>query len=775
MNIWLTKVLSCTTICIVYASPIFALSSSELTQPTKTEPTKKQIKKDDRPRVASVFDLSLEELLKLKPVQVTARKRTELIQDVPASVSVLDKNQIETFTSGARDIRVLSARSPSLQIESSFDRLFPRFYLRGLGNTDFDINASQPVSIVFDGVVQENPMLRGFPLFDMQRVEVLRGPQGTLFGRNTPAGVIKLESIRPQPGNSSNASVSYGSNSTIDFKSAINFQLTNEMMTRISLAYQHRDNWIDNAAPGFEESKALGGFDEVAMRLQMNYKADENLSWLVNFHARDFQGAPAVFRANVLDPGSNRLNANFDSDTVFLDAAQRTEQSLTNQGGSLTINYQFDELLLTLISGYENVKTFSVGDVDGGYGAVFTPTSGPGLISFPAENASNIPKHRQYTQEIRWASKNKGHFGYQFGAFAFKESLFIKNESYDSLNNGMLNGLATQHQETNAWAIFGTLDYDVTEKLRMTTGVRYGSDKKRYSTERLMSPIGAGTLAPIHEQVRDNHLSWDISAIYQWKQETNFYYRIAKAFRAPSIQGRVIFGDAVTTAKSEQVVSFETGIKTTFWDGQGKISAALFSYDIDDQQVTAVGGEDINNRLLNVADTNSLGFELDADFSISQHWRISAGISFNESEIDDPSLSVSVCPQCTITDPINDNGFAVIDGNHLPHSPHWIASFLLKHQTEWRAGILYLQTDWSYRSEVNFFLYESDEFKGPALLEGGLKAGYRWSENKFNYEVAFLARNLTNEQQVIGGVDFNNLTGIVNEPRYVGLELKVGF
>ncbi len=775
MNIWLTKVLSCTTICIVYASPVSALSSSELTQPTKTEPTKKQIEKDDRPRVASVFDLSLEELLKLKPVQVTARKRTELIQDVPASVSVLDKNQIETFTSGARDIRALSARSPSLQIESSFDRLFPRFYLRGLGNTDFDINASQPVSIVFDGVVQENPMLRGFPLFDMQRVEVLRGPQGTLFGRNTPAGVIKLESIRPQPGNSSNASVSYGSNSTIDFKSAINFQLTNEMMTRISLAYQHRDNWIDNAAPGFIESKVLGGFDEVAMRLQMNYKADENLNWLVNIHARDFQGAPAVFRANVLDPGSNRLNANFDSDTVFLDAAQRTEQSLTNQGGSLTINYQFDELLLTLISGYENVKIFSVGDVDGGYGAVFTPTSGPGLISFPAENASNIPKHRQYTQEIRWASKNKGHFGYQFGAFAFKESLFIKNESYDSLNNGMLNGLATQHQETNAWAIFGTLDYDVTEKLRMTTGVRYGSDKKRYSTERLMSPIGAGTLAPIHEQVRDNHLSWDISAIYQWQQETNFYYRIAKAFRAPSIQGRVIFGDAVTTAKSEQVVSFETGIKTTFWDGQGKISAALFSYDIDDQQVTAVGGEDINNRLLNVADTNSLGFELDADFSISQHWRISAGISFNESEIDDPSLSVSVCPQCTITDPINDNGFAVIDGNHLPHSPHWIASFLLKHQTEWRAGILYLQTDWSYRSEVNFFLYESDEFKGPALLEGGLKAGYRWSENKFNYEVAFLARNLTNEQQVIGGVDFNNLTGIVNEPRYVGLELKVGF
>lgn len=777
MNIWFAKVLSVTSLCILIAPPISASSSVELNQETSTTSTEKQDKDKDKSnsRVASVYDLSLEELLKLKPVQVTARKRTELIKDVPASVSVLDQNQLETYSSAARDIRALSARSPSLQIESSFDRLFPRFYLRGLGNTDFDINASQPVSLVFDGVVQENPMLRGFPLFDMQRVEVLRGPQGTLFGNNTPAGVVKLESVRPQPGNFTNASLSYGTSNTIDFNGAINSQLSNELMTRLSLLYQQRDNWIDNAAPGFEQSNVLGGFDEVALRLQLNYKTNEKLNWLFNFHARDFEGAPAVFRANILDQGNNRLNQNFDSDTVFLDAAQRTEQMLTNQGGSLTVDYQFDDLLLTIISGYESVETFSVGDVDGGYGAVFTTSSGPGVISFPAENSSNIPKHRQYTQEIRWSSKNKGNFGYQFGAFAFKENLFIRNQSYDSLNNGVLNGLANQHQETSTWAVFGTLDYDITEKLRMTTGARYSSNSKDYSTERLMSPIGSGPLSTISVNKDDSHLSWDISAIYQWQQDSNIYYRIAKGFRAPSIQGRVIFGDAVTTAKSEQVISFETGIKTTFWNEQGTINAAVFSYNIDDQQVTAVGGEDINNRLLNVADTRSFGFELDAEFSLDQHWRINSGFSFNESEINDPSLSVSVCPQCTITDPINDQGFAIIDGNHLPHSPHWIAFLLVNYKTEWQAGLLYFQTDWVYRSEVDFFLYQSKEFEGPGLLEGGLKFGYRWSKNKFNYEISMLARNITNEQEIIGGVDFNNLTGIVNEPRYVGLEFKIGF
>ena len=95
------------------------------------------------------------------------------------------------------DIRFLNAKIPSLTVESSFGRSFPRFYVRGLGNSDFDLNSSQPVSLVVDEIVQESPILKGFPVFDTGRVEVLRGPQGTLFGRNTPAGLVKIDSARP--------------------------------------------------------------------------------------------------------------------------------------------------------------------------------------------------------------------------------------------------------------------------------------------------------------------------------------------------------------------------------------------------------------------------------------------------------------------------------------------------------------------------------------------------------------------------------------------------
>src|SRR4029079_5073726 len=127
----------------------------------------------------------------------------------PVSVGVVDSQQLAVINSSGADIRGLSGKVPSLNIESSFGRTFPRFYIRGLGNTDFDLNASQPVSIVYDDVVLENPILKGFPVFDIDDVEVLRGPQAPCFGRNTPAGIVKFDSVRPRNGRNF-ARVSYG-------------------------------------------------------------------------------------------------------------------------------------------------------------------------------------------------------------------------------------------------------------------------------------------------------------------------------------------------------------------------------------------------------------------------------------------------------------------------------------------------------------------------------------------------------------------------------------
>jgi iron complex outermembrane receptor protein len=113
----------------------------------------------------------------LSEIVVTAQRREENLQDVPLSVTAVGGEKLDVIQSGGIDVRGLSGRVPSLLIESSFGRTFPRFYIRGLGNTDFDFNASQPVSLVYDETVLENPILKGFPIFDLERVEVLRGPR----------------------------------------------------------------------------------------------------------------------------------------------------------------------------------------------------------------------------------------------------------------------------------------------------------------------------------------------------------------------------------------------------------------------------------------------------------------------------------------------------------------------------------------------------------------------------------------------------------------------
>ncbi len=136
----------------------------------------------------------------LEEVIVTAQRRAENMQEVPISVAALEGERMDALFEGGEDIRALATRVPSLYAESSNGRISPRFYIRGLGNTDFDLAASQPVSIVVDEVVLENVVLKSSPLFDLERVEVLRGPQGTLFGRNTPAGIVKFDTVEAQPG-----------------------------------------------------------------------------------------------------------------------------------------------------------------------------------------------------------------------------------------------------------------------------------------------------------------------------------------------------------------------------------------------------------------------------------------------------------------------------------------------------------------------------------------------------------------------------------------------
>jgi len=720
----------------------------------------------------------------LEVIQVTARKRVENAQEVPVAVSALQGDSLDAYSSAGMDIRFMNAKIPSLSIESSFGRSFPRFYVRGLGNTDFDLNASQPVSLVVDEIVQENAILKGFPVFDVARVEVLRGPQGTLFGRNTPAGLVKFDTVKPSQEFEGYGSVSYGSRGAVDFEGAVGGSLTDRLSTRVSVLWQDKDDYIDNRAPGFEQKDALGGYTEQAARIQFLYEGDD-FTGLFNYHVRDLDGSPIAFRANTIKPGTNDLVDDFENDVVYHDAASRATQQVESQGASLKLEWDLANHTVTSISGWESAEIYSRADIDGGYGGFSindVPVAmGPGFIPFSSESADGIPDQDQYTQELRLSSNFAGDVNYQVGVFYFDEALTIENFSYDTANNGVLNGFVSQQQDTKAWAVFGSVDYTITDDLKVTAGLRYSDDEKEFSANRTLSPVG-GAATYIEKNVSDDHVSWDLSANYKVNDDVNWYGRIANSFRAPSLQGRILFGDEVTVADSETVTSFETGIKSDVLDGQGRVNATVFYYTMDDQQLTAVGGGANFNRLLNADKTTGYGFEIDSEWVLTDELNATFNLSYNKTELKDKDLAVAVCAQCTVTDPtfqvpgaFGPEDRAILDGNSLPHAPEWISNITLRYTKELAEGEFFTYADVSYRSEIDFFLYESVEFEGKPLTEVGLRAGYAWAQGDYEYEVSAFVRNLFDEQQAIGGVDFNNNTAMVNEERYIGAEFKVNF
>ncbi|WP_371379149.1 TonB-dependent receptor [Thalassotalea aquiviva] len=717
---------------------------------------------------------------KLEVIQVTARKRTENAQEIPVAVSALQGEKLDVYSSGAMDIRFLNSRIPSLSVESSFGRTFPRFYMRGLGNSDFDLNASQPVSLVVDEVVQENPILKGFPVFDVQRVEVLGGPQGTLFGRNTPAGLVKIDSVKPSQDFDFYLSSSYGSKATTDIQGAVGGGLTDNLSARVSVLRQDRDNYIDNKAPGFEQKDVLGGYTDEAYRVQFLYEQGD-FSGLFNYHSRELDGKPVTFYANAFKEGSNELASDFDRDTVYHDSAARATQQVEIEGWNLKLEYDFGDYLVTSITGYESAELFSRADVDGGYGAVYAPTMGPGVITLDSETSDGIPDHSQYTQELRLTSNFGGDFNFQVGAFYFDEDITIESFAYDPLfSGGAKTGAVNQEQKTSAWAVFGSADYDLSDLTSVTVGLRYSDDEKEYTNVRTQSPLGwLGFPDFVEGQANpsDTHVSWDVSITHKYTNDINLYGRIADSFRAPSIQGRNLFafGDGISVADSETITSFEAGVKADVLNGSGRVNTSVFYYTMDDQQLTSVGGDSNTARLLNANETVGYGFEVDSEFVLTENFAITANVSYNNTELNDGDLSVPVCALCTVTDKLNEDGQAIVDGNSLPHAPEWIFNFTARYSQEIAGGEFYAYTDWSFRDDISFFLYESKEFAGKSLLEGGVRTGYAWEIDSNSYDASLFVRNITNEQQAIGAVDFTNNTAIVNEERFVGAEFKVSF
>jgi len=716
----------------------------------------------------------------IEQVVVTAQHRPEYEKNVPIAVTSLSGKTVGELSVDGEDIRVLSAEVPSLYAESSFGRTYPRFYIRGLGNSDFTYNAQQPVSVVYDDVVEENAVLKAFPLFDVQDVEVLRGPQGTLFGRNTPAGVIKIDSIKPSDDYAGYADLNYGTYNTLNFSAGVGGAIVPQKLDfRVAVQEERRDDWITNLNPDYKYNKHLEGYNDFAAKAALLFKPTDDLDMLLEVNGRDLNGTARVFRADIIQPGTNHLIPGFKIDQVDINGEdlQQEGQFATH----FTVNDDLGPVRLTSISAWEHAQTFSRGDVDGGNYNIPPPLGQEGTPGFDDETSDAIPSLDQLTQEIRVSTTGTGRYFNQGGVYLFHENIRIDSLDYYA---NVPDIALDQRQSTTSFGVFDSATYKITPDLTAGAGVRVSTEHKSYSVD--CTNIGPSSCTPPSPNlVHANYTgpSFDVSLDDAVTKEANIYGRIATGYLGPALDGRNVeydFGNTVagafTQVRAETTVSYELGMKSSLFDQRANFNLSLFRWDTHDLQLTAVGGQFNSTQLKSAKNAIGQGVESQIDVKPIQNLLLSGSASYNFTEIKDPNLLVSGCGDgCTMQNarvPGTSNYY--INGNPLPNAPRWVIDARLRYTMPIADGHdIYLSTDWSYRSDVDFFLYRAVEFKGMSLIEGGLRIGYE--DHVHGFEVAAYARNLLNQIRITGAIDFDNLTGFVNDPRIIGVDARYKF
>ena len=712
---------------------------------------------------------SAQDSLVLEEITVTAQKREQTLEEVPAAVSAISGEAVNDYLGAAEDIRALAARVPGLNIETSNGRTQPRFYLRGLGNIDFDVNANQPVAMIYDEISLENNTVRSLPIFDIDRIEVLKGPQGSLFGRNTNAGAIKIDSVRPTDDRNGYVRAGFGSRDTIQLEGAANASLSDAVNARLSLKYQDRDDWIDNLVNG--QGDDFGGFEEFAWRLQFAFDPTDSFSGLLKLHGFNQEGtSPNIFYANAIQLGSSGLRPGFDEEIVTQDDGGVTDLELDHFGGALNLQWTLaNDMTFTSITGYDTVENFQSADVDGGNISFDVADIGAlgRQVFFGVATGDGLNDHHQLTQEFRLSGDSDDLF-YQIGLFYFDEDFELLNQNFlDAAASAIVN------QETQSFAVFGQVEYQLSDLWALTVGARFTDDEKDLD----VGPAPGATVAPGAISVSDSFFNWDVAVTYDASDEFTWYGRLATGSRGPVTLGRFGF---VSSADTEDTTSAEIGFKSSLLDGRARWNTSVYFFQNDDQQLTATGGAANVNQLLNADRVNGFGLETEFDLLVSENLFLSANFSYNDTEIDDPGLRDDLCgsaPTCTGLDqvvgmrmgPFGPVTEVSIDGNPLPRTPEVILNLILQYSYPLADGELYFNTDWNFRDESNLFLHRSVEFVQEDRWIGGIRAGYR-GDNGMDF--ALVGRNVTDEIVVDGGINFLNLTAFVNEPAFWGLEFR---
>tara|TARA_R110000782_G_scaffold117364_4_gene207806 strand:+ start:129719 stop:131938 length:2220 start_codon:yes stop_codon:yes gene_type:complete len=688
---------------------------------------------------------------------VTARRREETLIDVPISVTAISGDALQA--SGAIDITTLQDKTPNLTLQiarGSNSTLIA--FMRGVGQQDPLWGFEPGVGLYIDDVYVARPQGAVLDIFDVQRVEVLRGPQGTLYGRNTIGGAIKYVTSKLGHDFSGKARASYGSYDQIDLVGQVTVPVGDMLSVGGAVAMYKRDGYGKNLTTGADQYDK----DVLAMRVSAELTPSDGMFFRL-------AGDRTVDKSNPRH-GTRLLPNGADPDSIPTQSVYDTRAGagdhnrVVNQGLSLTGEIELNDMLtFKTISAYREGHTDTIIDFDN------TPAA---TLDIPAAY-----RDHQYTQELQLlyqGDRLQGVFGLYYlngvASGAFDTVLGILNTTI--LTSGTV--------KTKSYAAFGDFSYDLTDQFKVSVGMRYTKDDKtgtvlRQNFTGIRSPR-FGNAAAIPGLVRTdytNSRSFDqftprVSLSYQPDRDLNLYASWSRGFKSGGFDMR---GDAIFTPttvdgyKPETVNAYEIGMKSAFLDRKAFINLAAFHSKYKNQQVTIqvpnvlAGG--IASFVDNAGKATIYGLEMEARLVPSRNFQATLSLGYTHADYKEFLTFVGGG-----TTPVD-----VADQRVFQNTPKYSIAASATWSTDVAGGRLSITPAVSLRSDYNMF-----EIPTPDLDQDGyalFDASANWVSPDERWSIGIHGRNLTNERYRVGGYNFpgalfgNSVIGYYGPPRTV--------
>ena len=714
----------------------------------------------------------------IEEVIVTAQKREQNMQDVGISISAFSGEQLTEL--GITDSTDLVAITPGLQHVQANSGVTSSFSIRGLSQSDFGASQEAPVALYVDEVYFSSQTGAQFLLFDVERAEVLRGPQGTLFGRNATGGLVHFISRKPSQETQGYADLTYGSENQIHFQGAVGGGLSESLSARASFSLNVHDELVENLT-GEED---LWDADEQSGRLQLLFQPSDGTDMLLKARIarRNNTGkpwdhvsaAPTGFAGGgeftsgqpdafgFMEPDDDPFTVSLDDGTSF--------NETDFWGISGTLNQDLGGALLTSITDYHRTEAFFGEDSD----------IQPGeLYNFHADYDT-----KQFSQELRLNGEAE--------ALRWVAGVYYLNIKGDFLQRGYITdlGFGVENQDTvytvktDSWSLFGQVEYDLTEQLTLTGGIRYINEEKKQDYFSAFFDVVGGTKVAFGASGSPDLLTFDgkySDDLYSAKVELGWtpqedlliyvsYNRGAKGGGlnapldpsgssdfidpatldpAPTAEQTFVYGDEVLHA-------FEAGFKSTLADGAARLNASAFYYDYNDFQAFNLLGltSYIQNR-----DAELYGFDAELFASPAEGLDLGFGVSYLSQDVWDVSLG----------------GFTV--DRKIPYAPKWNLTGLVRYEWPAFGGSMAVQGDFSYVGDHFLGLNNSQ-----VVLEEGYALGnarLSWASADDRWGLAFFVKNIGDKLYRPVAFDLASFFGSVEQqfgyPRWYGGTLSYRF